>query len=225
MTNIVLLVFVLVAAFMPVTVKAENVPAIVVEQCRKAVARQNPVRITYNYGELIFDSTKSIAEISRSCGNNAAGCFKSLEKGCASTLQTKNIKINGYNCLYTVAEVICDFSGAHLDINGEYKGCNARAVLRHELQHFMNWKTAKENLVRELKEKLTTFVINNITVCKDDCQHNIAYGFSKYKQKIENKWYLLKQANDYILDEVDHDYANQVNYTVCAPYSLEFGLN
>ncbi|MBQ4400516.1 MAG: hypothetical protein II830_04405 [Alphaproteobacteria bacterium] len=47
MTNIVLLVFVLVAAFMPVTVKAENVPAIVVEQCRKAVAQQIKCFIWY----------------------------------------------------------------------------------------------------------------------------------------------------------------------------------
>ena len=211
--------------FLSSSAKAENVPIYVIEQCKKTAVRQNPVKITYNYGELNFDFNKSRAEISRICGNNAAGCFRSLESSCAHTLQTKNIKINEYNCFYTVAEVFCDLSGARLDITGEYKGCNARAVLRHELQHFMNWKTAKENLVRELKEKLTSFVANNTMVCKGNCHYNITYDFNKYKQKIENKWNLIRQANDYRLDEVDHDYANQVNYTVCAPYSLEFGLN
>lgn len=225
MIKIVLLVFAFLSAFMPITVKAEDVSELVRKRCKKEVERIDPVRITYNYGELIFKANKNMKEISRTCGNNAAGCFKSVGYGCTQKIQTKSIKVNGYNCYYTAADINCDFSGARLYITNEYKGCNARAVLRHELQHFMNWKTAKENLVMELKNKLTAFVLNSLTVCQKECYHDKDKYFREYKQKIEDKWSFILRANDIRLDEVDHDYANQVNYTVCAPYSLKFGSN
>lgn len=206
------------------TVRAEVVPGYVITKCQEAVRKANPVQITYNYGQLKLDFGKSSAEISRNCGDNAAGCFHSTERGCSVTTKEQSINISGYTCSYDKVYLNCDFRGATVDITSEYSGCNARAVLRHELQHFMNWKTAKENMLRELKTKLPAYLAQNARTCKSTCPSYNLRSIYEYVSDISDKWRAISTANDRRLDEVDHNQDIEVNYTVCAPYSLEFAL-
>lgn len=216
------LFFVLVAfiIFSPFTVKAEDVPQHIIRKCQEMVRNANPVKIVYNYGDLKLDYNKNTAEVSASCKDNAAGCFHG-KGGCYWYHGYKNLLIGNYICNFPDAHITCDFRGTYIDLTNEYDGCNARAVLRHELQHFMIWKTAKDNMMKEMKVKGTEFAVQNAKVCSDYCHDNSGDNLSKMLREIDNKWRAINYINDKRLDDVDHDHDTEVNYKVCAPYSFK----
>lgn len=203
-------------------VEASSIPQWVTEKCRKAVIAANPVKVNYNYGELSVDYSKSVEEVSNECGGNAAGCFHGT--GGVSTYHggSDGISIGKYYCSYFTAEFNFNYRGSFIDLTRDYNGCNARAVLRHELQHFMIWKTAKEQMHRELKNTLTDFVVKNIKVCEGHCNNDKKGDIYKVARQIEKKWRDINEVNDKRLDDIDHSHKQQVNYNVCSPYSLKF---
>ena len=205
--------------FSPSYAEAENAPSYVIKKCQEAARRADPVKITYNFGVLNLDYSKSTAEVSASCKGNAAGCFHG-NGSCSWNYGNKSLQIGDYTCSFPKAHVICDFSGTYIDLTGEYDGCKARAVLRHELQHFMIWKTSKDNMIKEMKVKGIEFSVKNAEVCDGYCRYS-ADSLANMLRKITDKWKAIEDANDKRLDEVDNNYDKEVNYTVCAPYSLE----
>ena len=210
--------------FLPSAVRAEAVPQHVIKKCQDAVRKANPVKITYNYGDLKLDHSKSSMEVSKDCGGDAAGCFHGID-GCMWSYTIDGLQIGDYYCFFPKAQVNCDFRGVYIDVRNDYAGCNARAVLRHELQHFMIWKTAKDNMIKEMKIKGNEFAIQNAIVCKSSCGNYSADALSNELGKIQEKWRKISDINDKLLDDVDHDYDKEVNYKVCAPYSLEIISN
>ncbi|MBQ8481436.1 MAG: hypothetical protein IJ532_02750 [Alphaproteobacteria bacterium] len=211
--------------------EAQEIPRSIINKCREEVKKANPIKITYNYGTLSVDYSKNTEEVSRDCGDKAAGCFHG-KNGCYWAAGYRNIQIGEYTCSYPHADIDCNFRGVYIDLTNEYSGCKARAVLRHELQHFMIWKTARENMMKEMKVYGTDFALRNIKVCEGIC-HNKTYNelwenLRKIRdnlRKIRDKWYEIGNANDERLDEIDHNHDAEVGYTVCAPYSLEVNLH
>ena len=200
--------------------KAEEIPQHIVNKCREVVRKENPVKIIYNYGELKLDYSKNTEEVSKSCGDRAAGCFHG-RGGCGYNYGNRSMQIGDYVCTFPYATVTCDFSGTYVDLTREYSGCSARAVLRHELQHFMIWKTAKEQMLKEMKISGTNFALQNIKVCKEYCNNSSGDELAEELRKIASKWKEIRNVNDEQLDKIDHNHDMEVNYTVCAPYSLK----
>lgn len=206
--------------FLPCHVKAKDIPRHIIKRCQETVRKADPVKITYNYGDLRLDYNKNTAEVSASCKDNAAGCFHG-KGSCSWSYNNRSLQMGDYICSFPVAHVTCDFRGTYIDLTNEYEGCNARAVLRHELQHFMIWKTAKDNMIKEMKEKGTEFAIQSAEVCEGYCRNNSEDNLAEILRKIDSKWNAIKNVNDKRLDDVDHDHDTEVNYKVCAPYSLK----
>lgn len=204
----------------PSSVKAEGVPQYIVNKCREAVRKEDPVKIIYNYGELQLDYSKNTEEVSKSCGDRAAGCFHG-HGGCQWDYGSRSMQISDYMCTFPYATVTCDFGGTRIDMTREYSGCSARAVLRHELQHFTIWKTSKEQMLKEMKISGTNFALQNIKVCKEYCNNSSGDELAVELERIASKWKEIEKVNDRQLDETDHDYDKEVGYTVCAPYSLK----
>ena len=196
--------------------EAKEIPQSVINKCREKAKKANPIKITYNYGTLSIDYSKKVCE-------DVAGVFHG-KNGCYLLTDFYNIQVGKYTCSFPYADIRCDFSGVYIDLCDEYSGCNARAVLRHELQHFMIWKTAKENMIKEMNTFGTDFVLRNIKVCEGACYNKTYNELLKNLKKISEKWEKIENANDKRLDEIDHDYKSEVNYTVCAPYSMEVEL-
>ncbi len=219
--------FFLVCSFLFFTVsgvEASSIPQWVTEKCRKAVIAANPVKVNYNYGELSVDYSKSVEEVSNECGGNAAGCFHGT--GGVSTHHGGNegISIGKYYCSYLTVEFNFNYRGTYIDLTRDYNSCNARVVLRHELQHFMIWKTAKEQMHRELKNTLTDFVVKNIKICEGHCHNDKMGKMYEVARQIRKKWRDIKDINNKRLDDIDHNREIEVDYRVCAPYSLKFKL-
>lgn len=189
--------------------------------CVRAAERTKLVTVNYNYGNLEI-IPKNMQEISRLCSENAAGCFLS-GTGFVSSIDTKDIKIG--SCMTKQITVNLDFTGSVLYITSDYDPCNARAVLRHELQHFMNWKTSKEQLIREIKIALKRWAINNMQECRNGKACSMPWhSEAEIRSIVSNamsKWFELGQKNDKMLDSIDHDHHTEVNYSVCAPYSFK----
>lgn len=202
--------------------KAERVPNYIIKKCQKAVLNSNPVKITYNYGTLSLDLSKNDETIKKACRNDdVAGCFSAVRKSFFPDITPQNIKINEYTCRYVNVDIDFDFTGTVIYVSNEYNGCNARVILRHELQHFMFWKTARENMLHELKNKLTTFVAQSAIVCRNTSYNHCNYDTSKITAFINNivqKWGIIGDENDRALDEIDHDPKKQVNYVNCYNY-------
>lgn len=202
--------------------KAEIIPDYIVEKCQKAVIKDNPVKITYNYGTLSLDLSKNTAEISKVCKTDAAaGCFQGKYRQ-EMDMTPKNIKINEYICEYPVVSLHFNFTGSKIYITNEYKGCVARAVLRHELQHFMIWKTANDNMLSELKNKLPTIIAQNASIYRNNNNFQYHQNTDKIMKiiyqiagQIADKWDRIRNTNDAELDKVDHDFTTEVNYRVC----------
>lgn len=199
-------------------VEASDIPQWVTEKCRKAVIAANPVKVNYNYGELSVDYSKSDEEVTRDCKANAAGCFHGMVGEGVSHSESAGISIGKYYCSYLTAGFNFNYRGTYIDLTRDYNGCNARAVLRHELQHFMIWKTAKEQMHRELKNTLTDFVVKNIKVCEGHCDNNKMGEMFELARQIKKKWGDIEDINNKRLDEIDHNCKEQVNYKVCEPF-------
>ena len=196
--------------------EAKEIPQSVINKCREKAKKVNPIKITYNYGTLSIDYSKKVCE-------KVAGVFHG-KNGCYLVTDFYNIQIGEYTCSFPYADIKCDFSGIYIDLCEEYSGCYARAVLRHELQHFMIWKASKENMMKEMKSFGTDFALSNMRVCKGSCYNKTYNELFKKMEEINYKWEKIEKANDKRLDEIDHNHNSEVDYTVCAPYSMEVEL-
>lgn len=194
--------------------------------CQNAEVLKDAVKITYNYGELLFDASKTSQEISVLCQDNAAGCFQHKEKGGRWTVVDTNVKVGNDVCVVPYINVTYDFSGSQIFITNEYDPCRTRAVLRHELQHFMIWKTTKEWFLKDLKYSLQNVVKNHAVLCPENnlCSTRASWQVRKTINQVERRWHKLEEQNQNLLDSTDHSATAQVNYPVCAPYSLRVGL-
>ncbi|MBR2137131.1 MAG: hypothetical protein IJ852_04130 [Alphaproteobacteria bacterium] len=203
------------------SVAADSLPRGLEEKCRQKVLAADPVKITYNFGELKLDNTKTTAEVSKSCGgHDAVGCFHSsrVKKW---RHQPRQIHIGDYVCHYNEIQVAYDFTGRSIDLSKEYDACGQRAILRHELQHFMIWKTSMNLMMKETKLLLVDQVAKDIKICsEEETYYADPHKLYRIFEKIKQKWWNIVQENDQILDEVDHDFENEVNDPVCFPASL-----
>ena len=201
---------------------ADRVP----QRCLRAAEKMKLVTVNYNYGELKFDASKTAAQISQVCSDQAAGCFYSTS-GSFRNIAVTPIEVDG-GCRTFQIKVDFDFTGSVLYITNEYGPCETRAVLRHELQHFMNWKASKEQVIRETKIALKRWSIKNMKECKKENECSSAdyrYGAtSEAAQIVSNileKWNAIGEKNNIQLDAVDHNVDKEMNYSVCAAYSLK----
>ena len=196
------------------------------ETCAQAASKENLVNLRYNYGTLGFDATKSTQEISAFCSDRAAGCFIHQSGIGSWHVQDKIINIGGEDCVIPTVFVSYDFSGAKIYITKDHNPCEARAVLRHELQHFTIWKTSREWFLKDLKKSLQQAAAERARPCapRVRCSTGSARALSKLINKVERRWYKIEERNQNLLDAADHSAVHQVNYPVCAPYSLKVGL-
>lgn len=194
--------------------------------CRQVAEDQDFVHIRYNYGELGFDATKSLQEIDQICEDNAAGCFHGNFGVRRLKVSDKTLRVRRDICVIPEVDITYDFSGATVYITRDYSSCATRAVLRHELQHFMIWKTAKEWFLKDLRYSLKQAVRDRVI----SCSHNercstVSYAtLEKVVTQVETRWKKIETQYQTLLDTVDHSETEEVNYTVCAPYSLKVGL-
>ena len=191
--------------------------------CQEKAAGVQQVNIRYKYGKLGLKQVSS-AEISANCGDNAAGCCHS--SGGKYFVQTtfKTIQSGEILCVVPIVNVDFDFSGTYIEITDEYDPCETRAVLRHELQHFMIWKTGHEQQLLQTREKLAQLARQRVVACVagDDCDYPYSKDeFGNLVQKIATRWQRVIKANNKKLDENDHDFEKEVNYRVCMPYSVK----
>lgn len=189
------------------------------QECQKEAENIKQVNIRYKYGKLNL-LQKSTAEISASCGDQASGCFHS--SGGKYTIETtqKIINHNKTVCVIPIVYLDYNFSGSYVEITNEYNACKTRAVLRHELQHFMLWKTGIEQQLAQTQKLLKKLAWQKITACSEDTRCNANY-FSEFKYLVQNtaeKWHRIIEANNKKLDSNDHDFEKEVNYRVCIPY-------
>lgn len=190
--------------------------------CVRMAENMKLVTVNYNYGELRLDANNNTAEISQLCSDRAAGCFHG-PSGLIINVDVTKVDV-GASCQAFQIAVNYDFSGSKIYVTNEYNPCNTRAVLRHELQHFMIWKTSKEQLVRETKIALKRWSIQNIERIGDEERNtkNHAQGeVYKIVNGLMSKWAKLEADNDKVLDDTDHDTTTEVNYSVCSQYELE----
>lgn len=191
--------------------------------CVRMAEKMKLVTVNYNYGELRLDASKNTAEVSEMCHDRAAGCFHN-SSGTIGNVSVSKVDV-GSSCQAYHITVDYDFSGRVIYVTNEYNPCNTRAVLRHELQHFMNWKTSKEQLIRETKIALKRWSIENMEQINSDASNSRIYALREvYKiiNRLMEKWFKVNEENDRMLDDTDHDKQTEVNYSVCAPYELQF---
>ncbi len=188
--------------------------------CVETAKKMKLVSINYNNGNLMLDNTKTTAQVGQICGDrHAAGCFKSALKYEEKT-KKKVIPAGGQFCIIPHITVDYDFSGSTVYVTGDYKACPARALIRHELQHFTIWKTATEKLINEVGKGLRKLALQYVELCNDKqkCDidlHNAAWG---YTQKISNKWQQVAEINNNRLDEIDHQDESEFAYRACASW-------
>ncbi len=189
------------------------------------IAKDYPlVNIRYNYGTLGFDNTKSSAQLKKVCGDFVAGCFANGAANYKLITSRQTIQSGTHTCIVPQITVDFDFSGTTIYVTKEYTSCQARAVLRHELQHFMIWKTATEEMLNETKKSLKEFALQHIINCSEqkNCNNDFYRDTWRRLLGITNKWNNVSVANNNRLDEVDHNNKTEFDYRVCAPYSLRF---
>lgn len=182
------------------------------------------IKIRYNFGSLTLDNTKNTKQITYVCKDKAAaGCFARNQGRYATSAKRNKVNIGNKTCIILSVLVEFDFSGATIYVTSEYSGCKARAVLRHEEQHFMIWKKANEELIKELKVALKKAALQDVRDCnsKDGCSAQIDYVVYNLTKSLYDKWAKYSETNNARLDEVDHDGKNEFAFRVCDPYTLE----
>ncbi len=194
--------------------------------CSTAANDQDLVHIRYKYGTLKLDASKTTQEVSEICHDRAAGCFVYCGFAGSISVKDKVFQAQGVKCVVPEVEVTYDFSGRVIYVTKEYTPCGTRAVFRHEMQHFMIWKTATEWFLKDLRFSLNQAVRKQAVICpkKGVCSANSYDVLKSVKAQVEKRWININRKQQDLLDEVDHDMDNDVNYTVCAPYSLEVKL-
>ncbi len=194
--------------------------------CEQVARTEKLVNLRYIYGTLGFDASKSEQEISALCTDNAAGCFLSQNGVGTWSVTDKIVKSGNQNCVVPEINIEYDFSGARIYIMRDGDACRTRAVLRHELQHFTIWKTTREWFLKDLKQSLQQAAARLAVLCLPEkrCATDGMTYLSAVVQKVEQRWKNVERRNQDLLDSVDHSASQQVNYPVCAPYSLKVGL-
>ncbi|MBR6355659.1 MAG: hypothetical protein IKR92_02285 [Alphaproteobacteria bacterium] len=195
--------------------------------CADSALKENLVHISYNYGELGFDASKTTNEISQICQDNAAGCFR--RNGGVRTLEVKDKSFNvgRTRCIAPEIWVTYDFSGSAIFITKEYSPCSTRAVFRHELQHFLIWKTSRDWFLRHLQHAMKKMAQDLAFPCPSNTTRCSTNGYRSVKravEQVEDSWKKIEEGQHNLLDKVDHSDKDEVNYTVCAPYSLKVDL-
>ena len=191
--------------------------------CQRAAQNKNFVRIWYNYGTLGLDVSKTENEISRVCQDNAAGCFHRTPEKRRIAVSDTFFQAGSEKCVAPTVDIIYDFGGSTIFVTKEYSPCATRAVFRHELQHFMIWKEAKEWFLKDLRYSLNQTVLKFVASCSGvgRCSTASESKIRAVVAQVEKRWNNIENENQVRLDEVDHSVTDEVNYTVCAPYSLK----
>ena len=191
--------------------------------CQKAAQSQNLVHIQYNYGKLGLDVSRTANEISQICQDNAAGCFHKKNAYRNLTVKDTFFQAGSETCIAPSVDVFYNFSGSTIFVTKEYSPCATRAVFRHELQHFMIWKEAKEWFLKDLRYTLNQAVLKFASSCSGvgRCSTDSETKIRGMVAQVERRWNNIENQNQIMLDEIDHSVTDEVNYTVCAPYSLK----
>lgn len=195
--------------------------------CANAADGQDLVHVRYNYGTLGLDVTKTNQEISNICHGDAAGCFhRNLGYMHSIKVSDKEFQARSEKCAAPEIEVTYDFSGAVIYVTKDYPPCATRAVFRHELQHFMIWKTSREWFLKDLRYSLKQAAIKQAVSCPNNglCRTNSYHAIQVVAKQVENRWSKIEEQQHTLLDDIDHSDEYDVNYTVCTPYSLEVNL-
>lgn len=187
------------------------------DACVEAASKMKLVSLSYNYGTLGFDHSKTGAQVRMVCHADAAGCFFH-SFGRRNVMAVRQaVKVGNTYCLVPKITVDYDFSGSTVYVSKEYEACKARAILRHELQHFTIWKKATEEMLRELSIKLKKLALNDIKECSSSkqCNSNIMEKAVNLTAAITEKWETYSKKNNERLDEVDHNRSIEFAYNAC----------
>lgn len=206
-------------------IRTEEVPIEIREQCKQKVLKRQPLKVTYNWGKLELDYSKTFKELLERCGEEAGGCF---DAGSSiryfDSISEEFIQIGEYRCYYPVNNIDFDFSNfnRHVVVANEYSGCRAQAVLRHELQHFMIWKTGWEQMLIELQD---TLLDQSLVFCKNCMDGSTYTDIVPIVNRIYEKWKDIIDRNNARLDEIDHDYKKRVADKMCEVLAISTGLS
>ena len=66
--------------------------------------------------------------------------------------------------------------------------------------------------------------MKNIKICEGHCHNDKMGKMYEVARQIRKKWRDIKDINNKRLDDIDHNREIEVDYRVCAPYSLKFKL-
>ncbi|MEE6206473.1 MAG: hypothetical protein VZR95_00245 [Alphaproteobacteria bacterium] len=203
---------------------AADVPDHIFKQCREKAKTIKLTRVTYKFGKLIFDNTKSTGQVRKMCYNEgAAGCFERTTAAYKFGVEDYlKFDIGKYICV--VPQLYADYfwHDARIFITREYNACQIRAVLRHELQHFTIWKSTQDSILTESKKALTELAMKNVRVFSEQSNMpDLIPVIQQTLKDINNRWNSISDKNNALLDKIDHDMETEVNYRVCMPYSIE----
>ena len=188
------------------------------DACVETAKNMKLVTLSYNYGILAFDHSKTRAQVKKICQqSHAAGCFIHSFGSRQLTAARQAVKVGNTYCLMPHITVNYDFSGATVYVSKELDACPSRAVLRHELQHFTIWKKATEEMLRELGVKLKKLALNDVKECGSSkrCSSSIIEKADNLTTAITKKWEDYSNKNNGRLDEVDHDLNVEFAYRAC----------
>jgi hypothetical protein len=185
--------------------------------CEEAAQETPMITLRYKYGNLRFDSSKSTSQVSQICGDKAAGCFHHRFGAYTMQYNSKTVKAGSRMCAIPQLTLDFDFSGSEIFITKDYTACMARAGLRHELQHFTIWKTATEEMLKEMKVELKNMAMRGVKTCKtgEYCYVNWNKEMFGKTDEIWKKWEQLSKMNNERLDEVDHNDSTEFTYKAC----------
>ena len=190
------------------------------DDCVEEAQKMKLVSINYNNGSLMLDNTQPIEMVGKICGDtHAAGCFKFSIKY-SQRVDSAFKRVGKHICLIPHITVDYDFSGSTVYIAKEYKDCKARALMRHELQHFTIWKTATEKMLDEVGNGLRKMVLQYVELCneKKKCKINLQEKTWEYTQKITKKWENISTINNNRLDSIDHQEKSEFAYRACSSW-------
>lgn len=215
--------------WVPTVSNAAGVPEHILRQCREKAQKVKLTSVSYKFGKLIMDNTKSSAQVREYCGSEiAAGCFRhttaAYHYGVSDYLK---FDVGNYTCVVPKLYAAYSWVDVNIFVKKEYNACQRRVVLRHELQHFTIWKTAQNNILTESKKALNKLALNNIQVFSSDDMGtfsgmlSLSEEIGRYLKNINAEWNSIARKNDALLDKIDHNMETEVNYRVCMPYSIE----
>ena len=224
MQKLVVSLFLLMFAIVPQSLmNAARADDIENSKCVRAAQNIPMIKLMYNYGNLVFDNTKSKMQISQICGRNTAGCFIHNFGKYSAEGGRKVVDIGNKHCVIPQIAIKFDFTGSSIYILSESSSCTARVLLRHELQHFTIWRTAVDGMLDQLKMKLKEMALQDVYECNDKnyCDKKILRKVVRLTENVVGKWQRISRANNERLDEVDHDNETEFAYRSCSPYSLK----